>query len=284
MKRQTFLMVIAIAAIVIIVGGYATWALLNSNQPDSPVATPSPTATATPEPSSSPEDTVQQQVRDASMTYIKTNHPETEQLMTGLSWTGGRQETGLIGAETYVYETAHGMIGGQWWTVEITYPVVPNPVYTTSINYTQSGVATPVNIVWQGTYQDQTVTETSYISNINSLPTQLSTQEQVRDDIMVYIEANHNQTAQYMQNLNWTGGRVTPEGLVGAETYVYETVHGMLGGQWWTVELAYPVVLNPVYTVTANYTQSGVLSPITIAWQGTWQNGTITETSYVFNP
>jgi uncharacterized protein (UPF0333 family) len=283
MKTQKLLIIITIAVVVIIVGGYATWALLNSNQSDDLEATPSPTATATPEPSSSPEDNVQQQVRDASMTYIKTNHPETEQLMTDLSWTGGRQETGLIGAETYVYETVHGMLGGQWWTVELTYPVVLNPVYTVAVNYTQSGVASPVNIVWQGTYQDGTITETSYSSNINSLPTQLSTQEQVRDDIMVYIEANHNETAQYMQSLNWTGGRATAEGLVGAETYVYETVHGMLGGQWWTVELAYPVVLNPVYTVSANYTQSGVLSPITIAWQGTWQNGTITETNYSFN-
>ncbi len=284
MKQQTLLIILAVAAIVIIAGGFGAWTLLNSNQPSSSTATPSPTATTTPEPSSSPEDTVQQQVRDASMTYIKTNHPETEQLMTDLSWTGGRQETGLIGAETYVYETVHGMIGGQWWTVNLAYPVVPNPVYTVAVNYTQSGVASPVNIVWQGTYQDGTITETSYSSNINSLPAPLSTQEQVRDDIMVYIEANHNQTAQYMQSLNWTGGRATAEGLVGAETYVYETVHGMLGGQWWTVDLAYPVVLNPVYTVSANYTQSGLLSPVAIAWQGTWQNGTITETSYTFTP
>ena len=269
MKRQTLLIIIAIAAVVIIVGGYATWALLNSNQPGSLAATPSPTATATPEPSSSTGDTVQKQVRDASMNYIKANHEETIQLMTDLSWTGGRQETGLLGGETYIYTSAG-------WVVTIKYPVVANPSYTVTANYS-SGYA---SVAWQGTYQDQTFTETSYISNINNLPTQLSIQEQVRDAIMVYIEANHNETAQYMQNLNWTGGRATPAMIVGSETYIYQTIG-------WNVTMQYPVVLDPIYTVTAKYTSP--VSQITpeqliVDWQGTWQNGTIIETSYTFNP
>jgi hypothetical protein len=280
MKQQTLLIVIAITAIVIITSGFGTWTLLNTNQSDNLETTPSPTATTTPELSSSSEDTVQQQVRDASMTYIKTNHPETEQFMADLSWTGGRQETGLIGAETYVYETVHGMIGGQWWTVELAYSLVLNPVYMVAVNYTQSGVASPVNIVWQGKYQNGTITETSYNSNINSLPEQLSTQEQVRDDIMVYIETNHNETAQYMLSLSWTGGRATKEGLIGAETYLYQTIG-------WDVIIQYPVVLDPIYTVTAKYTSpASQITPeqIIVDWQGTWQNATITETSYVFNP
>lgn len=166
MKQQKLLMIIAVVAIVLIVGGFGTWTLLNTNQPSS-TATPSPTATPTPEPSPSPDDTVQQQVRDVAMNYIKTNHPETEQYMTDLSWTGGRQATaeGLVGAETYVYETVHGALGGQWWTVEFSYPVVLNPVYTVSANYTQSGVLSPVTIAWKGTWQNGAITETIYSFN-----------------------------------------------------------------------------------------------------------------------
>ena len=372
MKQQILIIIIAITAVVIIVGGYATWTLLNSNQSNNLEATPSPTATASPEPSASPEDTAQSQVRDASVNYINSNHSETIQLTTDLSWTGGRQETGLLGSETYVY-TSTG------WVVTIKYPVVANPTYTVTANYS-SGEA---SVMWQGTFQDQTVTETSYLSNINGLPAQLSiqeqvrdatmayietnhpetaqlmidlswtggrqetgllgaetyiynstswivtihypvvqnpiysvnasfcgtelsvdwqgtyeggaiaetsyvasnlsvlsTQEQVRDAIMVYIEANHNETTQYMQSLSWTGGRATPAMLVGSETYIYQTIG-------WNVTMQYPVVLDPTYTVTAKYTSPvSQITPeqIIVDWQGIWQNGTITETGYVFNP
>jgi len=64
---------------------------------------------------------------------------------------------------------------------------------------------------------------------------------------MAYVEANHPETAQFMQSFNWTGGNTTPEGivmpyvafgttgycivtfqppLVGAETYSYSA-------RWW---------------------------------------------------
>ncbi|MFB3889095.1 MAG: zinc-ribbon domain-containing protein [Candidatus Bathyarchaeia archaeon] len=105
-----------------------------------------------------------------------------------------------------------------------------------------------------------------------------STQEKVRDDAMTYILANHPETAMFMQNLTWTGGR-QDTGLVGAETYVYESTG-------WTVTLKYPVVPNPVYTVTADYSVSllpgQVGIPYRVIWQGTWENGVVKETSYVF--
>jgi hypothetical protein len=56
--------------------------------------------------------------------------------------------------------------------------------------------------------------------NSNQRP-ELSTQEQVRDDAMAYIKGNHPETAPFMEDLAWIGGRVTPTGLVGAETYTY---------------------------------------------------------------
>jgi hypothetical protein len=115
---------------------------------------------------------------------------------------------------------------------------------------------------------------------------QYSTQEQVRDAVMGYIEANHPETAQYMKGLIWTGGNTTPQGIVGAETYSYTS-------DGWNVTMQYPVVPNAIYSITANYTsaqtivssQGTIVSAQTIvSWQGTWQNGTITETSYNFTP
>jgi hypothetical protein len=48
------------------------------------------------------------------------------------------------------------------------------------------------------------------------------------------------------------------------------------------VTIQYPVVLNPIYTVNATYSSpANVGNPIT--WQGTLQNGTVTETAYTFS-
>lgn len=121
------------------------------------------------------------------------------------------------------------------------------------------------------------------VSWVLTLPQQpaeeLSTQEQARDDVMEYIKTSHLETAQFMNDLAWTGGRVTPEGLVGAETYTYTS----LG---WNVTITYPVVLNPVYTVIADYSataaNNGSSIPYSVMWKGTWDNGTVTETSYEF--
>ena len=86
---------------------------------------------------------------------------------------------------------------------------------------------------------------------------------------------NHPETAQFMTDLVWTGGRVTPLNLVGAETYAYYS-------QGWNVTMSYPVVLNPIYKIVADYSAIGISIPYRIIWQGTWQNDSINETSYIF--
>jgi hypothetical protein len=103
----------------------------------------------------------------------------------------------------------------------------------------------------------------------------LTTQEEVRDSVMSYVGLNHPETAQFMKDLVWTGGRVTPPNVLGAETYMYYS-------QGWNVTISYPVVPNPIYTVMADYSATSVGIPYRIVWQGTWQNGLIDETSYVF--
>ncbi|MCW4006748.1 MAG: hypothetical protein NWF04_09200 [Candidatus Bathyarchaeota archaeon] len=170
--QRKLIYAIALVAIVALVGGYVGFTV---NQPES---NPSPSPTLTPTPSETPQssplenenppsedDSTQQQARDQTMTYIETNHPETAQYMQSLSWTGGKIETELIGAQTYSYTTTHGEVGGAWWTVTLSYAVVLNPVYTVIVNYTQTGVQTPAEISWNGTWQTGTITETSYSFN-----------------------------------------------------------------------------------------------------------------------
>jgi hypothetical protein len=107
---------------------------------------------------------------------------------------------------------------------------------------------------------------------------ELSTQEQVRNAAMSYIRGNHPETAQFMNNLAWTGGRVAPPDIVGTETYTYLS-------QGWNVTISYPVVPNPVYDITANYSATsteGASIPYRVFWQGTWETGAIVEYNYIF--
>ena len=92
---------------------------------------------------------------------------------------------------------------------------------------------------------------------------------------MGFLKSNHAETAQFMKDLVWTGGRTTPPNIVGAETYMYYS-------QGWNVTINYPVVLNTVYKVVADYSAIGIGIPYRIIWKGTWQNEVINETSYVF--
>jgi hypothetical protein len=100
-------------------------------------------------------------------------------------------------------------------------------------------------------------------------------QEKVRDSIMTYIKTNHPEAAQFMKDLVWTGGRVTPANLLGAETYMYYS-------QGWNVTINYPVVPNPIYKIVADYSAIDVGIPYRIIWKGTLQNDFINETSYIF--
>jgi cytoskeletal protein RodZ len=77
-------------------------------------------------------------------------------------------------------------------------------------------------------------------------PFQLLTQEKIRDGVIGFIRLNHTETAQFMNELVWTGGRATPQGILGAETYIYVS-------QGWNVTIKNPVIPHPIYTITADY-------------------------------
>jgi hypothetical protein len=98
----------------------------------------------------------------------------------------------------------------------------------------------------------------------------------VRDSALYYIALNHTETNPLMNdNITWTGGRQDSGGLVGSETYIYT-------GSGWNVTMSYPVVPNPIYTITVTYTNSA--SQVVVDWQGTCQGGVVTETGYTYNP
>jgi hypothetical protein len=212
--------------------------------------------------------TTEVEIRDAAVAYIVANHTEAAHLLVNFTWTGGQVDTGLLGSVLYQYNSTG-------WTVEIRYPVVLNPIYTITVNYI-SGTTT---VAWAGTLENNAVNETSYAAV--GLTGELSVQEQVRESIMAYLKAYRSESAQFMENLFWFGGQTPPEGLVGSETYLYETKSGMYSNEW-ILYFQRPVVLNPIYTVSANYTGSGTTDVVT--WQGTWQAGVIIETSYSYTP
>jgi hypothetical protein len=103
----------------------------------------------------------------------------------------------------------------------------------------------------------------------------LSEQETIRNSVMNFIKTNHPEIAQFMTNLMWTGGRSTPQNVVGAETYIYYA-------RGWNFTMTYPVVPQPVYRIVADYKTQDVGIPYRVIWQGTWQNQIINETEYVF--
>jgi hypothetical protein len=293
MPPKTFLFGITVIAVIIIIAG-VSWTFFNnppalSPTPSAtpqitplPALTPAPSGTPevlyTPSPSPSAVPSPQEQVRDSTMIYIKATHPETAPIMTSLSWSSGRLDTGLVGAETIIFYS-----GG--WTVTLQYPVNADPAYTITANYTGGDVF----VIWQGTYQSGMFADENYASvnlatpgpSPSPSPSPLSTQERARDAVMAFISISHNETTQYMYTLDWTGGRVIT-GLIGAEKYQYLS-------NGWNVTMQYPVVPNPLYTMSVTYislvSQIFPEKPI-VEWQGTWQNGTVTEKAgtYKFTP
>ena len=143
----------------------------------------------------------------------------------------------------------------------------PEPTALPTPNSTISPAPTPTMPTPTGS-SDSTLTPTP------NHP-ELTTQEKVRDSTMAFIQLNHPETATFMTDLNWTGGRTTPANLLGAETYKYYS-------QGWNVTIIYPVVPNPNYKITADYTATSTAIPYRIIWKGTQQNENINETSYTF--
>jgi hypothetical protein len=244
--RKIIIAAIVIVLIAVIAGGILGYTYLQSQNQPAP---------------SNPAQTTNEieNIRDQAMTYLAANHTQTLPLMPTGHWSGGRVDTGLLGAENYLFTTSE-------WDVSINYPVVLNPSYNIVCNYTSA------NLTWVGTYQGGVLTETSCaVGQDTSLD-----QAGMRDLTLMYLQAYHNETSTYMHDMSWTGGRMDMGMMVGSDKYNYM-------GNGWNVTIQNPVVPFPPYTVTAVYTQSNMHSAM-MTWVGMIHNGTITQTSYEYNP
>jgi hypothetical protein len=109
--------------------------------------------------------------------------------------------------------------------------------------------------------QDE-VSNQTHDNNLNPLMQYLA------DTSLSYISQKHPEiTVEIPKTVAWEGGRVTPSGIVGHETYRYE-------GGGWNVTIEWNVVSpeNLVYTVIA--THGGLV------WNGEIYRDTVTEVSF----
>jgi hypothetical protein len=197
------------------------------------------------------------------MVYLAANHTGTIMVMDNLPWTGGRQDTGLVGAENYVYTSGS-------WSCVIDYPVVPDPVYTVTLDYSKFDVA----VRWIGSYQNGVFCEAN--ATTNGIVSDLS-ENGIRDLTMMYLKVYHNNASPYLQGmLSWTGGQMDMGMMVGSIKYNYQS-------SGWNVTIQNPVVPNPPYTITAVYMPSGMQHAM-ITWEGILDNGVMTQNSYAYNP
>jgi len=96
---------------------------------------------------------------------------------------------------------------------------------------------------------------------------------EARELVMDYIRAHHKETADLIGDIEWSGGDVTPPGLVGRTTHQYT-------GDGWTVTISWPVIPKPTYEMTAEY-KSLTRGTFWVLWRGTVnQDRVVTETEF----
>jgi hypothetical protein len=178
------------------------------------------------------------QVKDLAVQYIIENYPELGVEMPGYWAFDVITPQGLIGSTMMRFT-------GEGWEVNMSYPVVLNPVYTVSIGY--SGV---IAFQWEGSVDSMGVVKEDHMS-VGSV---ILSQEDTRDIIISYLVEIH---AGVEAPSEWTVEDLTPGGIVGYFTQEFQ------GGDW-TVTVGNPVVWKPVFEVEVEYS-----GDISFTWKGT---------------
>jgi hypothetical protein len=216
-----------------------------------PVATPTeasaePVATVTETEARAPDQVVA--ARDAVLAHLGEQHSE-DAPAPGLTWSEERATPqGLIGAETYRY-TAED------WVMTISYPVVAPDMVTYQVVVSNPSTA----FQWQGE-----VSATGDVTEFAAADPVLA----ARNAAFAYLSDNYPEQAP-ASDLTWTRRRMTPEGLVGAETYQYRS-------GYWVASVSYPVVAPDavVYRLIVSNESTG------FQWQGEVNtDGSVTETA-----
>jgi len=95
---------------------------------------------------------------------------------------------------------------------------------------------------------------------------------EARELVMDYIKSHHKETADLIGDIEWSGGDITPQGLVGKTTHQYID-------DGWTVTISWPVIPKPTYEVMAEY--KSLTRDFWVLWRGTVnQDRVVTETEF----
>jgi hypothetical protein len=185
------------------------------------------------------------QAKDVIVQYIIENYPDL-----GVE---------LPGYWAFEVITPQGQIGsmklrftGEGWEVNVSSPVVLEPVYSISISH--SGV---VAFDWEGSVDSSGVIEEVHMS----VGSRILSQEDARDIIVSYLVENH---AAIEIPSEWIVEDLTHGGLVGYFTQEFRS------GSW-TVTVGNPVVWKPIFEIEVEYS-----GDISFTWKGTVnQNGNL---------
>lgn len=165
--------------------------------------------------------------RDTAIAYIIERY-ELSGLTAPEEWAeiheGGQPP--VIGYTKLIYAT-----GG--WTVHVGYAVVARPVYEVEIEFSGEPYFN-----WNGTV-DQSSTVTEQSTSMGPIQTDILGPDEARDVAVEYVKAGH---PELMEHGDWEMENLTPEGLLGYSTLQYTS-------EGWTVNVSFPVVWKPVYSV-----------------------------------
>jgi len=169
-----------------------------------------------------------QGARDAAVTFVREHFEEAP--AESLSWVAEKlTPEGLAGGEEWQY-TAGG------WVVKVSYGVVAPEwtVYHVSVSNESTGFE------WEGR-----------VDGSGRAPEAPENALLARDQALLYVSEKHGQSG-LGAGLAWQEERLTPENIVGGETYQYTA------GDW-VVTVSYPVVLpeNTIYTISLTNKASG---------------------------
>jgi hypothetical protein len=184
-----------------------------------------------------------QEARDAAVTFVREHFDEAP--VEPLSWVEENlTAAGLVGGEQWQYTAGD-------WVVKVSYAIVAPEwtVYHVALSNASTGFE------WEGR-----------VDGSGGAPEAPESALQARDQAMLYVSEQHGQSG-LGAGLAWQEERLTPENIVGGETYQYTA------GDW-VVTVAYPVVLpeNTIYTISIKNESTG------FQWEGEIDaQGTLTE-------
>ena len=184
-----------------------------------------------------------QGARDAAVTFVREHFEEAP--AEPLSWVEEKlTPEGLVGGEEWQYTAGD-------WTVKVSYGVVAPEwtLYHISVSNQSTGFE------WEGR-----------VDGSGRVPEAPENALLARDQARLYVIEKHGQSG-LGAGLGWQEERLTPENIVGGETYQYTA------GDW-VVTVSYPVVLpeNTVYTIAVTNESSG------FEWEGQVDpQGVVTE-------